>query len=70
MHEKVLSGGPGNLNLRLSCITGPLRLRTVTHRSMRPTGLYIHCASLHVDYSPTSSLDEIGSVIVFYFDQY
>jgi hypothetical protein len=67
MHERVLKGGPGDLSLRLSCITRPLRLRTVIHRPVRPTGLYIHCAPLLVGYSPTSSFDGFGRARVFYF---
>jgi hypothetical protein len=39
------------LSLRLPCITRPLWLRTVTHRLVGPTGLYMHCASLPVGLS-------------------
>jgi hypothetical protein len=67
MHEKVLRDGPDNLSLRLSCITRPLWLRTVTHRHVGPTGLYIHCAPLSVGYSPTSSFIGFGRARVFYF---
>jgi hypothetical protein len=70
MYGRVLRGGPNNLSLRLSCITILLRLRTVTYRPVGPIGLYIYCAPLPVGYSPTSSLDGIGSARVFYFDQY
>jgi hypothetical protein len=63
----VLSGEPDNFSLRLSCITRPLWLRTVTHRPVGPTGLYIHCAPLYVDYSPTSSFDGFSHAREFYF---
>jgi hypothetical protein len=42
----VLRGGPGNSQSELSCITRPLWLRTVTHRLVGPTDLYMYCASL------------------------
>jgi hypothetical protein len=63
----VLRDGPDNLSLRLSCITRPMRLHTVTHRPVGPIGLYIHRAPLPVGYSPTSSFDGFGSARVFYF---
>jgi hypothetical protein len=61
----VLRGEPNNLSLRLSFITIPLQLRTVTHRPMEPTGLYIHYTPLPVGYSPTSSFDGFGRASVF-----
>jgi hypothetical protein len=48
---RVLRGGPGDSQSKLSCITRPLWLRTVTHRPMGPTGLYMYCASLPVGLS-------------------
>jgi hypothetical protein len=47
----VLRGGPGNSQSELPCITRPLWLRTVTHRPMGPTGLYMYCAFLPVGLS-------------------
>ena len=47
----VLRGGPGNSQSELPCITRPLWLRTVTHRPVGPTGLYMHCASSPVGLS-------------------
>jgi hypothetical protein len=47
----VLRGGPGNSQYELLCITKPLWLRTVTHRPVGPTGLYMYCASLSVGLS-------------------
>jgi hypothetical protein len=64
---RVLIDGPGELSLRLPCITRPLWLRTVTYRPVGPTGLYIHCAPLLVGYPPTSSFDGFGRASVFYF---
>jgi hypothetical protein len=64
---RVLRGGPDNLGLSLSCITRPLRLRTVNHRPVGPTGLYIHCTPLPIGYSSTSSFDGFGRARVFYF---
>jgi hypothetical protein len=64
---RVLRCGSDNLSMRLSCITRSLWLRTVTHRSVGPTGLYIYYAPLSVDYSLTSSFDEFGSSRVLYF---
>jgi hypothetical protein len=64
---EVLRGEPDNLSPRLSCIIRSIRLRTVTHRPVEPTGLYIHYASLLVGYSPISSFDGFGSARVFYF---
>jgi hypothetical protein len=63
----VLIGGPDNLSLRLSCLTRPLLLRTVTHRLVGPTGLYIHYAPLPVGYSLTSSFYRFDRARVFYF---
>jgi hypothetical protein len=42
----VLRGGPGNSQSELPCITRPLWLRTVIHRPVGPTSLYMYCASL------------------------
>jgi hypothetical protein len=64
---EMLRDGPDNLSLKLSYITRPLRLRMVTHRSVGPTDLYIHCTPLSVGYSPTSSFDGFDRVRVFYF---
>jgi hypothetical protein len=47
----VLRGGPGNFQSELPCITRPLWLRTVTHRPVGPTGLYMYCASVSVGLS-------------------
>jgi hypothetical protein len=47
----VLRGGPDNSQSELPCITRPLWLRTVTHRPVGPTGLYMYCASLPVGLS-------------------
>jgi hypothetical protein len=44
----VLRDGPGNSQSELPCITRPLWLRTVTHRPVGPTGLYMYCASVLV----------------------
>jgi hypothetical protein len=59
---RVLRGRPGNPSLRLSCITRPMQLRTVSHRPMGPISLYIYCAPLYVDYPPTPSFD--GSILM------
>jgi hypothetical protein len=48
---RVLRGGPGSSHSELLCITRLLWLRTVTHKHMGPTGLYMHCASLPVGLS-------------------
>jgi hypothetical protein len=40
--------GPGNSQSELPCITRPLWLRTVTHRLVGPTGLYMYYASVPV----------------------
>jgi hypothetical protein len=45
---RVLRDGPGNSQSELPCITRPLWLRTVTHRPVGPTGLYMYCASMPV----------------------
>jgi hypothetical protein len=47
----VLRGGPDNSQSELHCITRPLWLRTVTHRLMGPTGLYMYYASFPVGLS-------------------
>jgi hypothetical protein len=47
----VLRDGPDNSQSELPCITRPLWLRTVTHRPVGPTGLYMYCASLPVGLS-------------------
>jgi hypothetical protein len=47
----VLRGGPGNFQFELPCIIRPLWLRTVTHRPMGPTGLYMYRASLPIGLS-------------------
>jgi hypothetical protein len=47
----VLRGRPGNSQSELPCITRPLWLRTVTHRPVGPTGLYMYCASVPVGLS-------------------
>jgi hypothetical protein len=47
----VLRGGPDNSQSELPCITRPLWLRTVTHRLVGPTSLYMYCASLPVGLS-------------------
>jgi hypothetical protein len=59
--------GSDNISLRLSCIIRLLRLRTVTHGPVGPTGLYIYYAHLPIGYSPTSSFDKFGRARVFYF---
>jgi hypothetical protein len=64
---RVLRDMSDNLSLKLSCITRPLRLHTMTHRPVGPTGLYIHCAPLTVGYSPISSFDGFSRARVFYF---
>jgi hypothetical protein len=67
----MLRDGPDNLSLMLSCITRPMRLRTVTHRPMGLIGLYIHCAPLPVGYSPTPVIWRVRQrQSVFIFDQY
>jgi hypothetical protein len=54
----VLRGGPGDLSLRLPCIT-----RLTSYISF---GLYIHCAPLLVGYPSTPSFDGFGRAIVFF----
>jgi hypothetical protein len=48
----VLRGGPGDLSLRLPCITKPT--------GYIPLSLYIHCAPLLVGYPPTPSFGGFG----------
>jgi hypothetical protein len=68
---RVLRDGPDNSQSELPCITRPLWLRTVTHRPVGPTGLYICIAHLCLsDYTPIPSFGGFGYVRVFYFDQY
>jgi hypothetical protein len=45
----ALRDRPGNSQSELPCITRPLWLRTVTHRPVGPTGLYMYCASVPVE---------------------
>jgi hypothetical protein len=66
----VMRGGKDNISQMLSCITISLRLRTVTHMPVEPTGLYIHCAPLlsvihRPHYLTGSAVPEC-----FIFDQY
>jgi hypothetical protein len=55
----VLRGGPGNLSMRLYCIT-----RLTGYILL---GLYIHCAPLLVGYPPTPSFGGFGRARVFFF---
>jgi hypothetical protein len=64
---RVLRDRPGDIRLRLPCITRLLQLRTVIHRPVGPTGLYIYCAPLLVGYPPTSPFDGFDRARVFYF---
>jgi hypothetical protein len=59
MNERVLRGGPGDLSLRLPCITRP-----VSYISL---GLYMHCALLLVGYPSTLSFGGFDRAKVFSF---
>jgi hypothetical protein len=66
----VLRGGPGNSQSELPCITRPLWLRTVTHRPMGPTGLYMYCASLPAGLSTDPVIWRVRLCQSVFFDQY
>jgi hypothetical protein len=66
----VLRGGPGNSQSELPCITRPLWLRTVTHRPVGPTGLYMYCASVPVGLSTDSVIWRVRLCQSVFFDQY
>jgi hypothetical protein len=55
---EVLRGGPGDLSLRLPCITRPT--------GYIPLGLCIHCVALLVGYPPTPSFGGFGRARVFF----
>jgi hypothetical protein len=59
MHGKVLKGGPGDLSLRLPCITRPT--------GYIPFGMYIHYAPLLVGYPLTPSFGGFNCARVFFF---
>jgi hypothetical protein len=63
----VLRGRPGDLSLMLSYITKLVRLRTMTHRPVGPTGLYIHYASLSIGYPLTPSFGGFIRAGVFFW---
>jgi hypothetical protein len=66
----MLRGGPGNSQSELPCITRPLWLRTVTHRPVGSTGLYMYCASLPVGLSTDPVIWRVRLCQSVFFDQY